>query len=405
MRSRSGPLPRSYFYRILDHGTSIDGVDGESVMAKLRHRAPRVVVAACVAFACAAEEDGREPTASSSIGSLSASSTITATDGEETDTLEPTGDSDPSAPSGTDAAETGMSSATTPVFDLGSADGESGTMEQGCQRVDFLFVIDNSVSMEDNQASLVGAFPGFIAAIQATLEAGSDYHIMVADTDPWGRCDTVNGFQGIDPNSNTCNNYINTTAFMPCDAVVGAGVVHPAGEFASNMPCNFMGGNRYVLPTEPDLAGAFACAATVGTAGNSSERPMEGMIGAISPELNAMGACNAGFLRDDALLVIAFVSDDPNYEDTGTPMEWYQAVLAAKMGDPNAVVVLGLTPAWDACPGNGNPKGEHWKEFIEMWGERGIHGSVCGTAQEYVQFFESAVATIDQACDDYVPPG
>ena len=35
----------------------------------------------------------------------------------------------------------------------------------------------------------------------------------------------------------------------------------------------------------------------------------------------------------------------------------------------------------------------------------GIHGSVCGTAQEYVEFFQSAVATIDQACDDYVPPG
>lgn len=386
------------------------GFGGKTVMAKLRHRARRVVAACCFAAACGADEDGREPTAGGSIGSLSnsslssSSSSSSGTDPVETDSVDPTGSSDPSAPSGPDSVDTGMS-ATTPVFDLGSADGETGTPEAGCQRVDFLFVIDNSVSMEDNQASLVGAFPGFIAAIQATLESNSDYHIMVADTDPWGRCDTVNGFQGIDPGSNTCNNYVNTTAFAPCDAVVGAGVVHPAGQFASNMPCNFLGGNRYMLPTEPDLPGAFACAATVGTAGNSSERPMEGMIGAISPELNAMGACNAGFLRDDALLVIAFVSDDGSYEDTGVPMEWYQAVLDAKLGDPNSVVVLGLTPAWDACPGGGDPKGEHWKEFIEMWGDRGIHGSVCGTSEEYVAFFESAVATIDQACDDYVPPG
>jgi hypothetical protein len=360
------------------------------------------MVAACCIFGCGADGDGREPTAGS-IGSLSSTSITSATDAADTDSTDPTSASDPSEPTGPDSIDTGMSG-TTPLFDLGSGEGET-LPEEGCQRVDFLFVIDNSVSMEDNQASLVGAFPGFIAAIQNTLSANSDYHIMVADTDPWGRCDTVNGFQGIDPGSDTCNNYIKNTAFVPCDAVVGAGVDHPAGDFASNTPCSFAGGNRYMLPEEPDLAAAFACAAMVGTAGNSSERPMEGMIGAVSPALNAMGQCNAGFLRDDALLVIAFVSDDPNYEDDGTPMEWYQAVLDAKLGDPSGVVVLGLTPAWDACTGNGNPKGEHWKEFIEMWGDRGIHGSVCGTAQEYVAFFESAVATIDQACDDYVPPG
>ena len=62
-----------------------------------------------------------------------------------------------------------------------------------------------------------------------------------------------------------------------------------------------------------------------------------------------------------------------------------------------------MTPA--DCGGNGDPNGSHWKEFVEMWGERGIHGNVCGTSEEYVQFFESAVATIDQACDEYVPPG
>ena len=316
----------------------------------------------------------------------------------------PTGSGEATSPGSTVATDNGDTSPT--LFDLGSVEGGSVTgTESGCGRVDFLFVIDNSVSMEDNQAALVGAFPGFIAAIQDNLEAGSDYHILVTDTDAWGRCDTVNGFDGIDPGSATCNNYINTTPFVECDAVRGAGVVHPAGQFATNAPCVLAGANRYILPTEPDLDAAFACVATVGVAGNSSERPMESMIAALSPELNGVGACNAGFLRDDALLVIAFVSDDPNYEDTGAPAEWYQAVVDAKLGDPNSVVVLGLTPAWDTCPGAGDPNGAHWAEFIEMWGVHGIHGSVCGTAEEYVEFFQSAVATIDQACDDYVPPG
>ncbi len=29
-------------------------------------------------------------------------------------------------------------------------------------------------------------------------------------------------------------------------------------------------------------------------------------------------------------------------------------------------------------------------ESTELWGDRGIHGSVCGTAQEYVAFFAGA---------------
>ena len=135
-----------------------------------------------------------------------------------------------------------------PKFDIGNGSaataGDGLMPDEGCQAVDFLFVIDNSVSMEGEQSALVGAFPGFIDTIQSTLEADSDYHIMVADTDEWGRCNTGNGWMGMDPSSNTCNNYIKTTNFVECDRVRGAGVVHPAGEFASNMPCNFQGGKR-----------------------------------------------------------------------------------------------------------------------------------------------------------------
>src|SRR5688572_10833186 len=88
------------------------------------------------------------------------------------------------------------------VFDLGgAAEGTPPEPDDGCKRVDFLFVVDNSVSMEDDQATLVGAFPGFMEAIQSQLAADSDYHILVADTDEWGRCDTANPWVGHDPGS------------------------------------------------------------------------------------------------------------------------------------------------------------------------------------------------------------
>jgi hypothetical protein len=322
--------------------------------------------------------------------------------------VDSTGGTGPGGPATDDDPQStdGSGSNDSVAFDLGGEEGTPPAPEAGCRRVDFLFVIDNSVSMQDNQAALVGAFPGFIAAIEAALDTDSDDHILVTDTDDWGRCDTVNGFQGIDPTSTTCDAYIKTTPFEACDAVRGAGVIHPAGQYASNTLCELEGGNRYIGPDEPDLAAAFACVATVGVAGNSSERPMESMIAALSSDLVGPQGCNAGFLRDDALLVITFVSDDPNREDQGSPDEWYAAVVDAKLGDPQSVVVLGLTPAWPDCqPQADEPKGAHWAEFIAKWGAHGIHGNVCGTAEDYVAFFESAVGTIDQACADYQPPG
>ena len=52
----------------------------------------------------------------------------------------------------------------------------------GCDKVDFLFVIDNSGSMGPFQENLVTNFPGFINTIQETLDEAQDYHITVSYT-------------------------------------------------------------------------------------------------------------------------------------------------------------------------------------------------------------------------------
>lgn len=318
------------------------------------------------------------------------------------------GGDDDDGGSGDDALDSGDDDGG-PAFDIGSGEaGEGGeTGAEGCQRVDFLFIVDNSASMEDQQAALVAAFPAFMDAITATLTADNDYHVLVTDTDEWGRCNTANPWNGSDPGSDLCNNYIKNTAFEECDRTLGAGVLHPAGKFATNAPCAFAGGDRWTGPDEPDLGSAFACAAQVGVAGHPSERPMDSLVAAVEVGINQAGGCNEGFMRDDALLVVTFMSDDPNYEDANGPDEWYQAVVDAKGGDPSRVVVLGLTPAWPGCMdgNNGAIKGAHWAEFIGKWGDHGLHGNICGTADDFVTFFESAVSTIDTACDEFEPPG
>jgi len=281
------------------------------------------------------------------------------------------------------------------------------TGDSGCEKVDFLFVIDNSVSMSDQQAALIASFPGFMSTIQTTLAASSDYHIMVTDTDDVTRC-TPGNCQTGDMSADTlciqaAGGYACNASFDTCDNTIGAGVVHPAGDGASNMPCTIEGGNRYIVEGEPDLTGTFSCMALVGLAGHPAERPMDSLVSAMSDAMNGPGGCNDGFLRDDAILVVTFISDDPWYEDADGPAEWYQAVIDAKGGSADAVVVLGLTPNFDGCQdGKGPPKGSHWSEFITMFGDHGLEASVCNL--DYAPFFEAAVAVIDETCDEFVEP-
>ena len=61
--------------------------------------------------------------------------------------------------------------------------GELPEPTYGCAKVDFVFVVDSSASMLDEQENLQASFPQFIAAIEDTLMI-EGFHIMVVDTGP-----------------------------------------------------------------------------------------------------------------------------------------------------------------------------------------------------------------------------
>ena len=197
---------------------------------------------------------------------------------------------------------------------------------------------------------------------------------------------------GISPQHETCNDYIEMTVFEECDRVRGAGVVHPAGEFASNMECEVFGGNRYIIEGDPNAAETFACMAKVGTAGHSSERPMEGIVGAVSPELNAPGACNDGFIREDALLVLVIITDEEEKGSSGGPQQWFDTLVALKGGIETNIVTLALI-------GPDNPKCDSAAqvayriiEFTQKF-TYGSVGQIC--ADSFQPFFHDAISVID----------
>lgn len=312
-------------------------------------------------------------------------------------------------------------------FDVGDGDTDGAIdpgEDEGCRGVDFLFVVDNSGSMADEQANLINSFPGFIATMEQTLSTqAQDFHVMVVDTDAAAGsgdpCAQI-CFDAGNPSTFACNG-IPCNAYPPpatvsgCEADLGAGRI----ESGTGTVCGIANGRRYMDPAQPDLPGAFSCAASVGITGNGAELQMEAMVTAISDTMSNPGTCNEGFLRDDALLVVTFITDeeddlgtDPFGGSVGSPQDWADALIAAKGGDPNAVVVLGLYGDTDqpvpVCSppdtmGNGAEAGVRLREFVELFGPRGLSGSVC--EPDYAPFFAQAVSLIDNACTDWLPPG
>ena len=74
-----------------------------------------------------------------------------------------------------------------------------------------------------------------------------------------------------------------------------------------------------------------------------------------------------------------------------TAQQTYDALVAAKGGDADRIVMLGLIPGVGCGPG-----GLHWAQLIGLFGPHGIQGEVC--SPDYNGFFQDAVTTILDAC-------
>ncbi|MEM6289838.1 MAG: hypothetical protein AAGA54_01190 [Myxococcota bacterium] len=275
-------------------------------------------------------------------------------------------------------------------FDLAQTP-DFGDVNSGCSAVDFLFVIDNSGSMLSAQDNLVANFPAFIDGIQATLTDVESYHVGVTTSDAYD--DNVLGCQ-----------------------TLGSLVVETGGGNSSNMACGPYTEGFNFITEEDDLASAFTCAARVGTSGDGFERPMAAVELALGDDLAAAGACNEGFLRTDALLVVVVITDEadgpgdpdgapPNNTSEGTPASWHASVISAKNDIPENAAALVLTNyEGGACPPDFSfDDGANLVEFANLFGENGFVGGICEA--DYGPIFANATAVIEQACENFVPPG
>jgi hypothetical protein len=139
--------------------------------------------------------------------------------------------------------------------------------------VDILFVIDNSCSMQQEQALLANNFPAFLQYFQTS---GLDYHIGVVSTDME------------DPSQ--------------------------AGKLIAR------GGYRYIDENTTNPEVVFAQMVQLGIGGWFEERGRDAVYTAL--ELRADDASNLDFYRDEAALDVIFVSDEDDQSELLSPIEF-----------------------------------------------------------------------------------
>jgi hypothetical protein len=255
-------------------------------------------------------------------------------------------------------------------------DSPTGTLAE-CSVVDLLFVIDNSGSMLVEQQNLIASFDGFIAGIQDNLDEANDYHIGVVTTDAYA------------------------LNFAECQTL-GALVTESADGV-----CGPWTQGRYISLAD-DLEPAFTCAARVGDTGSTDEHQIEAALRAISPELGMPGACNEGFIREDALLVLVIITDeDDEHGSPGEPEDWFAEIVARKGVETNVVTLTlaGISPPNECDPdvpfGDAVPAARI-REFTQKF-EYGRIGDVC--ADDYAPFFDASLEMIHDACVNFTPEG
>ena len=206
-------------------------------------------------------------------------------------------------------------------------------------KIDFLFVIDNSGSMCEEQANLANNFATFTDFLFDELGESADYRIAVTSTDM-----VSDGHKGAFRNeaarpvaSLNCTDFVTGMPYVP----------DTAGCDALNLPVVLQSGPGGGIETKEDLREKFKCMATMGTQGDGFEKGLEAMRTALScngpnkayfapccvdpaegsndPISRYNPACDPGalglpepvFLRPDALLVVIIVSDE---DDCSEPM-------------------------------------------------------------------------------------
>lgn len=143
-------------------------------------------------------------------------------------------------------------------------------------KLDILWVIDNSGSMAEEQANLTSNFNSFISTFS---QKGYDFKIAVTVSDAWRAP------------------YINQPTLA---------------KFRDGTDQTSHTGQFVLTPSTPNLTNTFVTNAMQGTAGSGDERAFQSFKTSLNSSLNA------NFVRPDGFLAIIIVSDEDDFSTDGS---------------------------------------------------------------------------------------
>lgn len=277
---------------------------------------------------------------------------------------------------------------------------------EACEKMDILFVIDDSGSMGEEQTNLIANFPQFVTALdEFVTEGGSalDYRLGVTTT---GEMNVVE---------------------MILPPPLGSMTIRedgPNGALLMPGECNMS--NRWISRGDANVSSAFSCVANVGTRGSSKEKPLLMTQRAITDRV-ADGS-NAGFLRNDALLAVVMLTDEDDCSGTSTtrtidisdPSQIMNQADECDPSSPDVVSIDSVLSSLDTTTGGR----ERWagaiiagptdctssfgdaaaatrlQQFANEAGDNVIFSSIC--EGDLAGALTEALQTFDAACDNFV---
>lgn len=188
-----------------------------------------------------------------------------------------------------------------PERDIGAVEVEPSSVErvelpsETNAEIDLLFVIDNSVSMEEEQNSLIENFGKFIEVLKNAEGGLPSLHIGVVTSD----MGTMGGtrYTSIDPRGGSCTG-------LGEEGALRISTGFSTARYLESLRPTTPGGTRPSNHTG-ELKAAFAAAATVGSRGCNFESHLMSMKRALDGN-----RLNEGFLRPHAYLAVVFIADE-----------------------------------------------------------------------------------------------
>lgn len=253
----------------------------------------------------------------------------------------------------------------------GSGASPGNSENGGCRKVDLVFAVDNSSSMQEEKQALASeVFPKFAKALKDVGGGLDDYRVGVIDACP-----------------------------KPA-------TLHTSGTSGA---CNFQGGQAWMQSSAATLDQEFACVGSITSMDtqcsgrNDDEQPASSASAVI--EASLLGTANKDFVRKDALLVVVAITDeDEQPVPAMSTSQLFDRMKALKGGDASRIVFLGIGGT-KSCQGLYGEADEatRLKELTGMFeaAQRGVFWDLCAGKLE--DGLTKAMTVINQACEAFVP--